>query len=111
LQVIFLRGRFARSALGVEIMPANERVIYRVDLMGGKISKIEEIDHITRVISKQHDAIFIFPAKHYVTPKDVQDAALADIEIELAEQLKKFDKAGKILEAERSSAARGRTLR
>ena len=45
--------------------------------------------------------MFIFPARQYVTPKDVQDAAVADIEIELAEQLKTFAAEGKILEAER----------
>jgi excinuclease ABC subunit B len=94
-------GTFRALGAGVEIMPANERVIYRVDLTGGKISKIEEIDATTRVIGAKHDAVFLFPAKHYVTPKDVLDAALADIEQELADQLKRLDRAGKILEAER----------
>lgn len=94
-------GTFRALGAGVEIMPANERVIYRVDLTAGKVSKIEEIDSITRGITGMHDDVFIFPAKHYVTPKDVQDAAVAEMEIELATQLKKFDKEGKILEAER----------
>src|SRR3989338_852910 len=94
-------GTFRALGACVEIMPASERVICRADLTGGKIAKIEEINAITRVIEKQHDATFIYPAKHYVTPKDVQDAALADMEVELAAQLKKFDAEGKILEAER----------
>jgi len=94
-------GTFRALGASVEIMPASERVIYRVDLTGGKIAKIEEIDAMTRKIDAKHDALFIFPARQYVTPKDVQDAALADMEIELAEQLKKFNAAGKILEAER----------
>ncbi len=94
-------GTFRALGAAVEIMPASERVIYRVDLTGGKVAKIEEIDAITREIENKHDAVFLFPAKHYVTPKDVQEAALADIELELAEQLKKFNAAGKILEAER----------
>ncbi|MDO8514053.1 MAG: excinuclease ABC subunit UvrB [bacterium] len=94
-------GTFRALGAGVEIMPANERVIYRVDLSGGKIAKIEEIDATTREIHGTHDAMFVYPAKHYVTPKDVQDAALADMEIELAEQLKKFNAEGKLLEAER----------
>ncbi len=94
-------GTFRALGAGVEIMPANERVIYRVDLSGGKVAKIEEIDAITRVIMGTLDSVFIFPAKHYVTPQDVRDAALADIELELKEQLKRFDAAGKILEAER----------
>ena len=94
-------GTFRALGASVEIMPANERVIYRIDLSGGKVTKIEEIDAITRVIIGQDDSVFIFPAKHYVTPKDVQDAAVADIEQELKDQLKRFDSAGKILEAER----------
>ena len=94
-------GTFRSLGPGVEIMPANERVIYRVDLSGGKVSKIEEIDQVTRVIKSMHDSAFIFPARHYVTPQDVLDSALADIEEELKQQLKEFDKNGKILEAER----------
>lgn len=94
-------GTFRALGSRVEIMPASERVIYRVDLSGGKISKIEEIDAITRQIDAEHKAVFIFPAKHYVTPKDVQEAALADMEQELAERLKALNAEGKILEAER----------
>ena len=94
-------GTFRALGATVEIMPASERVIYRVDLTGGKIAKIEEVDAMTRKLGAKHDAMFIFPARQYVTPKDVQEAALADIELELAEQLKKFSAEGKILEAER----------
>ena len=94
-------GTFRALGSRVEVMPASERVIYRIDLTGGKIAKIEEIDAATRELGAKHDAIFIFPARQYVTPKDVQEAALADIEQELDEQLRTFNAAGKILEAER----------
>ncbi len=94
-------GTFRALGAGVEIMPANERVIYRVDLSRGKVADIEEIDAITREIHRTHEAVFVYPAKHYVTPKDVQDAALADMEFELAARLKALNAAGKILEAER----------
>ncbi len=94
-------GSFRALGAGVEIMPANERVIYRVDLSGGKVANIEEIDAITREIKGKLKGAFVFPARHYVTPQDVTDAALKDIEAELKEQLKKFDESGKILEAER----------
>ncbi len=94
-------GTFRALGAKVEIMPANERILYRVDLTGGKIAKIEELDPITREIVNKHDSIFIFPARQYVTPKDVQDAAVADIEAELKAQLKKLNDEGKILEHER----------
>ena len=90
-------------ALGsyVEVMPASERTIYRVDLSGGAITKIEEIDPITRAITQTHESMFIFPARQYVTPQDVMDASVADIEAELKQRLKELDAEKKILEAER----------
>ncbi len=94
-------GTFRALGAYVEVMPAGERVVYRIDLAGGRVSKIEEIDAMTRAIVTRHEALFIFPARQYVTPKDVQDAALADIEAELKQRLKELDAAGKPLEAER----------
>lgn len=94
-------GTFRALGSGVEVMPASERAVYRIDLTGGIIAKIEDIDPISRVIRSQLDSTFIFPARHYVTPKDVQDAALKDISAELKKQLAIFDKEGKILEADR----------
>lgn len=94
-------GTFRAMGSTVEIMPASKRAVYRVDLSGGAITRIEDIDPVTREIRGTRDSVFVFPARHYVTPKEVQDAALADIEAELKEQLARFDKEGKILEAER----------
>lgn len=94
-------GTFRALGSSVEIMPASERAIYRIDLAGGTAARIEEIDPVTREIRGTRDAVFIFPARQYVTPKDIQDAALHDIEEELKERLAHFDKEGKLLEADR----------
>ena len=94
-------GTFRALGSHVEIMPAGERIVYRIDLSGGIVAKIEEMDHITRTITTELTETFLFPAKQYVTPKDVVDAAIRDIESELKAQLKAFDEQGKILEAER----------
>ncbi len=94
-------GSFRALGSTVEVMPAGERIVYRFDLMGGKVAKIEVMDHITREIGEDLKETFVFPAKQYVTPKDVVDAAIRDIEHELKEQLKSFVESGKILEAER----------
>lgn len=94
-------GTFRALGSRVEIMPASERVIYRIDMMGGKVSRIEEIDATTREIIGTKDAVFMFPARQYVTPKDVVDAALKDIQFELDERLSVLNEQGKILEAER----------
>ncbi|MBI4068469.1 excinuclease ABC subunit UvrB [Candidatus Kaiserbacteria bacterium] len=94
-------GTFRSVGNNVEVMPAAERVAYRIAFKADEVESITEIDATTRVTVGRHDALFVFPAKHYVTPKDVLDAALADIEAELETQLKKFEKEGKLLEADR----------
>ena len=94
-------GTFRALGAYVEIMPAGERVIYRINLEGGVVASIEIMDHITREIKQQSDSVYIFPAKQYVTPKEVVNAAVHDISEELKARLKEFDAEGKILEAER----------
>jgi len=82
-------------------MPASERAVYRIDLAGGVVKSIEEMDSLTREIRGERSDVHIFPARHYVTPKDVVDAALKDIELELKDRLKVLSDSGRILEAER----------
>ena len=85
----------------IELMPTNERVIYRFSFTGNTISNITQIDPVTREIISEPEVFFLFPAKHFVTPEDERKVAYEDIKLELAEQLKYFKKEGKILEAER----------
>ncbi|MEK7638642.1 MAG: excinuclease ABC subunit UvrB [Patescibacteria group bacterium] len=85
----------------IEIMPTNERAIYRLSFTGNTVSTITKIDAITRAIVEEPETFFLFPAKHFVTPEHERKLAIEDIKIELDEQLKKFKKEGKILEAER----------
>ncbi len=85
----------------VEIMPTNERVIYRLSFTGNAVTSITKIDAVTRAIISEPDTFFLFPAKHFVTPEDERKAAIEDIKLELREQLKKFEKEEKLLEAQR----------
>ncbi len=94
-------GDFRAIGNTIEIMPTNERVIYRLSFTGNTVSKITKIDAVTREIIEEPEAFFLFPAKHFVTPEDERKVAIADIQMELDEQLTKFKAAGKILEAER----------
>ncbi len=94
-------ARFRAVGNTVEIMPTNERVIYRLNFTGDSVSAITKIDAVSRQIIEDVDVFYLFPAKHFVTPEDERKVAMADIKLELDEQLKKFKKAGKILEAER----------
>lgn len=94
-------GRFRAVGNTVEIMPTNERVIYRLSFSGDSVSGISKIDAVTRAIISEDEVFFLFPAKHFVTPEDERKRAMADIKAELKEQLKKFEKEGKLLEAQR----------
>ncbi|MSR78678.1 MAG: excinuclease ABC subunit UvrB [Candidatus Taylorbacteria bacterium] len=90
-------------ALGnvVEVQPQSERVIYRVEFDGGLVERIQKVDPISRTLLEEVESVFIFPARHFITPKDERENAIATIKLELKEQLKRFEKAGKLLEAER----------
>lgn len=94
-------GTFRALGNYIEVMPANERALYRIQFAPSGISDIIEYDPVTRVERTRHETLFIFPARHYVTPKEIQDAAIKDIAAELKEQLAHFEKEGKLLEADR----------
>ena len=94
-------GRFRAVGNTVEIMPTNERVIYRLNFSGNTVTDITKIDAVSRQIIEAVDIFYLFPAKHFVTPEEERKVAMEDIKLELQEQLKKFKKEGKILEAER----------
>jgi len=95
-------GEFRAVGNYVEIMPVNERVVYRISFDEKGVALITNIDAITREIREADvEVFFLFPAKHFVTPEEERVAAITDIDLELKDQLKKFNEAGKILEAER----------
>src|SRR3984885_2851739 len=64
-------GTFRALGNAVEIMPVNERLIYRIQYGGtsgtSTVGTISEIDSIPRALVKNVDSIFIFPAKHFVS--------------------------------------------
>ena len=95
-------GTFRALGNTLEIMPTNDRVIIRISFLGDTISRIEEIDHITRSIKNDDlDAYYIFPAKHFVTPEDERLRAVEDIKHELDERLAVLKEQGKVIEYER----------
>ena len=94
-------GTFRAVGNTVEIMPTNERVIYRLGFTGNTVASITKIDAVTRNIIDEVDVFFLFPAKHFVTPEEERVRAIADIRSELKEQLKRFEREGKLLEAQR----------
>jgi excinuclease ABC subunit B len=103
-------GAFRALGNTLELMPVNERVVYRFefdrDEKSGKdtISYITKIDPITRRIigeAGKGESLFVFPAKHFISNKEQSDRALKTIKAELTVRLKELEKEGKLLEAER----------
>ncbi len=96
-----LPGHFRAVGNTVEIMPTNERMIYRLGFTGNSVTSITKIDGVSRSIIEEPEVFFLFPAKHFVTPEDERKVAIEEIKLDLDDQLKKFKKEGKLLEAER----------
>ncbi|HVT75092.1 MAG TPA: excinuclease ABC subunit UvrB [Candidatus Paceibacterota bacterium] len=94
-------GMFRAVGNMIEVMPVNEKIIYRIGFEGEKVSSLEQIDAINRTILKPLDVFFLFPAKHFITDKEQAEAAFKSIKAELETRLEELKKEGKNLEAER----------
>jgi excinuclease ABC subunit B len=95
------RGEFRLRGETLEIMPANQEIIYRVESANQKIKNILAIDPVTRKIKDEPADVWIFPAKHFVTLGPERERAFKTIKAELKDRLEYFNKNGKLLEAER----------
>ncbi|MCL5781912.1 MAG: excinuclease ABC subunit UvrB [Patescibacteria group bacterium] len=94
-------GTFRAIGNALEIMPVNEKTIFRITFKGDEIATISEIDHISRAVRGEKEIIYIFPAKHFISNDDQAKNALKTIDAELKAQLANLEKQGKVLEAER----------
>jgi excinuclease ABC subunit B len=95
------RLRFRVRGDVVDLVPANEEKVYRVEFFGDEVERIQELDATTGEILGARQQFTIFPASHYVTPADKLRLAMADIEVELEERCKWFEDHGRLLEAQR----------
>jgi excinuclease ABC subunit B len=95
------RLRFRVRGDVVDLVPANEEKVYRVEFFGDEVERIQELDAVTGEILGSRAAFTVFPASHYVTPADKLRLAMTDIEAELEERCKWFEDHGRLLEAQR----------
>ncbi|HEY0979463.1 MAG TPA: excinuclease ABC subunit UvrB, partial [Candidatus Paceibacterota bacterium] len=94
-------GKLRAVGNAVELMPTNERAIYRITFDGGVVGRIECLDPVSRAKTGEPDSLFVFPAKHFVTSEDERSRAIEDIKRELEERLEVFKREEKVLEYER----------
>ncbi|MFS8925105.1 excinuclease ABC subunit UvrB [Synechococcus sp. B60.1] len=95
------RGRFRVKGDVLEIVPAYEDRVIRIEFFGDEIEAIRLIDPVTGEILNSVSALRVYPARHFVTPEAQLQQAILNIEQELEEQLAFFRRQGKLLEAQR----------
>ncbi|MFN2251242.1 MAG: DEAD/DEAH box helicase family protein, partial [Anaerolineae bacterium] len=95
------RGTFRARGDTLEIHPAYAETAFRVELFGDEIERMSRIDTTTGEVLEQLDAIEIYPAKHFITPRDRLERGIELIRAELAERLAELEAEGKLLEAQR----------
>jgi excinuclease ABC subunit B len=100
----FARGRFRVRGDVIEVWPASEEYAYRVELFGDEVDSLAIINPTSGETLKDLDELYIYPAKHFVTPDERIRASVEGIRGELQERLTQFRKEGKLLEAQRLDA-------
>ncbi len=98
----FTRNRFRVRGDVVEIFPVySSDTIIRVEFFGDEIDRIAEVDPITGEVKATVRHAAIYPASHYIVPREKIESALQEIEQEMEQRVKFFTDRGKLLEAER----------
>jgi excinuclease ABC subunit B len=95
------RGNFRVRGDTVEVHPAYEESVVRIEMFGDTVERITMIDPLTGETLSDVSSVVIFPATHYVAGDDRLRSAIQGIEKELQEQLALFESQGKLLEAQR----------
>jgi excinuclease ABC subunit B len=95
------RGHFRVRGDTVEVHPAYEEHVVRIEMFGDTVDRITTIDPLTGETLRDYSEIIIFPATHYVAGEERMRTAMIGIEKELQERLAYFKKEGKLLEAQR----------
>lgn len=94
-------GTFRAIGNRIDVMPISETVMISIEFAGGAISRLDVVDPVSMRLMESVTEYLIFPAKHFISDALTREKAVKLIESELKQQLKYFDKEGKILEAER----------
>ncbi len=94
-------GTFRSVGNRVDVQPMSETWMASIFFSGGEISMIQVLDPVSMRILEETDSVMFFPAKHFITDEKTMSKALLNISKEMDDQVKKFEKEGKLLEADR----------
>src|SRR5437588_5627385 len=102
--VAFSRGTFRVRGDVIEVWPASEEYGLRIELFGDEVDALAIINPLTGETLRVLDEMYIYPAKHFVTPEERVRQAVEGIRQGLEERLETFKREGKLLEAQRLAA-------
>ena len=97
----FERGTFRVRGDTIEIIPMYEELAVRIEMFGDEIERITTLHPLTGEIIRDETEMYIFPATHYAAGPETMKRALGEIEADMEMQVTKFEKQGKLLEAQR----------
>ncbi|MDQ1425713.1 MAG: excinuclease subunit, partial [Acidimicrobiaceae bacterium] len=95
------RGKFRVRGDTIEVHPAYEETVLRIEMFGDTVDRLTVVDPLTGEQLREHSEIMLFPATHYVAGDERMQRAVVGIEAELQLQLAQFEKEAKLLEAQR----------
>ena len=95
------RARFRVRGDTLEIGPASDDRIVRVEFFGDEVERITELDPLTGELLAERKDLNVYPATHFVTPADKLKEALVDIEAEMELRVGELEAQGRVLEAAR----------
>src|SRR5664279_3607478 len=95
------RARFRVRGDTLEIGPASDDRIVRVEFFGDEVERITEVDPLTGELIAERNDLNVYPATHFVTPADKLKEALVDIEAEMEARTAEMEAQGRVLEAAR----------
>jgi excinuclease ABC subunit B len=95
------RGKFRVRGDTIEVHPAYDEAVTRIEMFGDTVDRITTVDPLTGEQLSDVSEVIIFPATHYVAGDERMRRAVVGIEAELQERLAQFEKEGKLLEAQR----------
>ncbi len=100
-EIGFERGTFRARGDTLEIIPAYEERIVRAEFLGDEIERITILDPVSGHVLHEEEEITIYPASHFITPRERTRRAIVAIEEELEERLAQLRQEEKLLEAQR----------
>ena len=100
-EINLVRGKFRLRGDTLEVFPAYDEAIYRVEYFGDEVDRILRMNPVTGEILEEIGEVFVYPATHYVADQERITRAVQDINEELAERLAVLQDQGRLLEAQR----------